>query len=185
MAGGRGDAEGPAERGQPVRHALHAGAHRGGRLVKSPAVVADGEREGPAVMAERHPGLAGLRVLRGVLQRFQHAEIHGGLDVLGVPAQVRRFHRDRKRRLPGLCFERGRQPQVGEQRRVDPPGEIPELFQRVLCLLLGLREQLICFLRRAPRHLTGQPQRDPERDEPFALVLHHEGPRDPIVPAAR
>jgi hypothetical protein len=39
--------------------------------------------------------------------------------------------------------------------------------------------------------LTGRGQRlprragDPQRAEPFALVLHHEGPRDPIVPAAR
>jgi hypothetical protein len=165
MAGGRGDAEGPAERGQPVRHALDAGAHRGGRPVESPAVIPHGEGEGPAVLADGDAGLPGLRVLRGVLQRFQHAEIDGGLDFLGVPAQVRCFHRDRKGRLPRLCFECGRQPQVGEQRWVDPPGEIPELLQRVLRLLLGLREQLICFCRGVPRHLAGQPERDLERDK--------------------
>ena len=140
MAGGRGDAEGPAERGQPVRHALHAGAHRGGRLVEPAAVVADGEREGPAVVPERHPGLPGLRVLRHVLQRLQHAEIHGGLDVLGVSAQARRFHRDRNRRLPRLRLECGRQPQVGEQRRVDPPGEIPEIAERARYIVLQLAE---------------------------------------------
>src|SRR6266516_1787343 len=165
MAGGRGDAEGPAERGQPVRHALDAGAHRRGPPVESPAVIPDGEGEGPAVLADGDAGLLGLRVLRDVLQRFQHAEIHRGLDLLGVPAQPGCFNGDRQSRLLRLRLECCREPRVRQQRRVDPPGEIPEFLQRVLRLTLNLREHLICFCWGVPRHLAGQPERDLERDK--------------------
>jgi hypothetical protein len=165
MAGGRRDAEGPAERGQPVRHALHAGAHRRRRPVESPAIIRDGEGEGPAVLADDDAGLLGPRVLRDVLQRFQHAEVHSCLDLLRVPAQAGGFDGDRKNRLLRLCLECGRQPRVSQQRRVDPPGEVPEFIERVLCLTLCLREQLVCFCWGVPRHLAGQPERDLEGDK--------------------
>jgi hypothetical protein len=165
MAGCRGDAEGPAERGQPVRHALDAGAHRRGRPVESPAVIPDGEGEGRAVLADGDAGLLGLRVLRDVLQRFQHAEVHRGLDLLGVPAQPGCFNGDRQGRLLRLRLECCREPRVRQQRRVDPPGEIPEFLQRVLRLTLYLREHLICFCWGIPRHLASQPERDLERDK--------------------
>jgi hypothetical protein len=147
VTGGRRDAKGPAERGQPVGHPLHTAAGRCSRLVEARAVIGDRERQALAVVAEGHAGRRGVCVLGDVLQRLQDTEVHRGLDVLRVPADARSLDRYRQRWFVGLRFERGRQAQVGEQRRVDPAGEITELFQRVLRRLLGPSEQPVRLVR--------------------------------------
>src|SRR6185437_2132330 len=55
VAGGGGDADGPAECCQAVVDALQPGAHRRGGRVEAGPVVGDGEHQILAVVAERYP----------------------------------------------------------------------------------------------------------------------------------
>ncbi len=82
-------------------------ASRSGR---SPPVVGHLERERPAARPSVTSIARRLRVLRDVLQRLEAAEVHGGLDVLGVAADAVAPDVDRHRRLARLRLERGRGP---------------------------------------------------------------------------
>ena len=76
------------------------------------------------------PGLGGVGVFGGVLQRFQAAEVHRRLGVLAESPDPVGFDRHRQWGLAGLGVECGGQAQVGQQRRVDPAGEVAQVFQR-------------------------------------------------------
>src|SRR5439155_759796 len=79
-----------------------------------------------------NPDGRGACVLGHVLHGLQAAEVHGGLRLLGVPTQAIGLHLDRKGRLAGLCRHGRRQPLIGQERRVDAPGQVPEVLQRSL-----------------------------------------------------
>src|SRR4029453_14400626 len=83
-AGAGADGERPAQRGQAIRHVLEAAAERCRGAVEPPAVVADRELEPPLVLRQAHRALARLRVLRGVLQGLERAEVDGGLELLRI-----------------------------------------------------------------------------------------------------
>ena len=57
-------------------------------------VVGDGEREAVLVLGDLHGDVGALaRVLPGVLQRLEHAEVDGGLSFGRVPPEVRASRR--------------------------------------------------------------------------------------------
>jgi hypothetical protein len=81
-------------------------------------------------------------VLDGVLQGFEAAEVHRRLYLRWVAVNPVRYlpwvavnpvrvDLDGQRRTPGLRFEGGREPQVGQNGRVDPPGQLPRRFHGV------------------------------------------------------
>jgi hypothetical protein len=96
------DAEGAARGGQPVGHALQAGAVGGFRGVEAVAVVGDGEPELPVRAGQGDAGPGGPRVLRNVLQGLADAEVRGGLGFPRVAADAIGLDLDGKRSLAGL-----------------------------------------------------------------------------------
>ena len=54
-----------------------------------------------------------------------------------------RHDRHRQGRLAGLGVERRGQPQVGQQRRVDTPGEVAQVLQRARSICVQLAEDLL------------------------------------------
>src|SRR4029453_2700717 len=82
--GAGADGERAAQPGQAIRHVLEAGAERSRGAVEPPAVVADRELELPAVLVQNHGDLVRLRVLGGVLQGLERAEVDGRLELLRV-----------------------------------------------------------------------------------------------------
>ena len=71
--------------------------------VEAGTVVADLEAENPVGLPDSDRDRRRLTgVLAGVLQCFQHAEVHGRLHVGAVAADARRFDRGRRRRPASL-----------------------------------------------------------------------------------
>ena len=99
--------------------------------VEAASVVAHGEREqSRCVCASEISVRAGLGVLRDVVQRLEHAEVHGGLDLLRVPPERRPPRPSIGTAALRACdFERGREPSVGEQRRVDAAREVAQVLE--------------------------------------------------------
>ena len=120
----------PAQGGQPVGHALQAGAVPGGRGIESGSVVSDGELEASAGAGEADVRPGGVGVLGDVLQGLERAEVHGRLDVLRVALNAVGLNRDRHRGLARLGLQGEDEALVGEQRRVDAPGESPQVVER-------------------------------------------------------
>ena len=155
--------------GQPAVERLDAGAQpgepRAGRIGAAAAVVADHDDQGVGLISELHPAAGRPGVLDGVRQRLRDHEVGRTLDRWAKPALC--FAADRR---ADLIASRERldgrdQPAVGEQRRHDPAGEVPQLADRAmgfpLCVVdqaseLGLA--LDAQLRPAELHR--------ERDEP-------------------
>ena len=100
------------------------------------------------------------RVLRHVLQALQHAEIHGRLRVLPVAGDPFRLHGNGERRPAGLSLQGDGQALVGEERRVDPPGELPKILQGLLRLLLYLGQHLVRLRLVPPDQGVGQSRLD-------------------------
>ena len=65
-------------------------------------------------------------VLRHVLERLERAEVDRGLHLLVVPTNAVGLDGRGDGSLARLRLERGRQPAVGEQRRIDPAREVLE-----------------------------------------------------------
>ena len=105
----------------------------GGGVVSNPRPSSSTENaRSPAVAAQADDGVRGLRVLRHVLQRLEHREVDGRLDVARVAADavVRRPSPG-----PAPCAPAPRAPRadrVGQQRRVDPAREVAQVLERVL-----------------------------------------------------
>lgn len=157
--------EGAAEGGHAVGHALYAGAHGGCGLVETGTVIFDGEREERAIAAEGHASCGGVGVFGDVLECFEDGEVQRGFDLPGIPAHPVRLDGDRERRLLDLGLERGAQAEVGEQRRIDSAGQVPQFLNGLGCCGFGLREEAGCFLWCAVDHLAGQAEGDPECDQ--------------------
>ena len=93
----------------------------------------------PFARAQTDHGAVRGGVLRDVLERLERAEVDGRLHVGGEPAQVLRVHLDAVLALAGLRLDRGHEPPVGEERRVDAAREVAEILERRLRLGLDLR----------------------------------------------
>ena len=78
--------------------------------------------------ADVRPG--GVGVLGDVLQGLERAEVHGRLDVLRVALNAVGLNRDRHRGLARLGLQGEHEALVGEQRRVDAPGQGPQVIER-------------------------------------------------------
>src|SRR5215211_6425612 len=118
-AGAGADGERAAERGQATRHVLEAGAERRLGAVEPPAVVADREHELPVVLDQAHGDLVRLRVLGGVLQGLEGAEVEGGLELLRIATDPVCLDVHRYGRSSSLRLDRGRQSPVRQERWVD------------------------------------------------------------------
>ena len=108
--------------------------------IEPDAVVADLEPEHAFAVRQDELRLGRLRVLRDVLQGLEAREVHGRLHVLAVAFDAVTTDPDRHRRSPDLRFERSDQTLVGQQRRVDPAGELAEVLERVACVGLDVLE---------------------------------------------
>ena len=126
------------------------GSRDGRAAVEPSAVVGDLERERSPLRAARSRR-SRARVLRDVLQRLQAAEVHGGLDLLRVPAEPARVDRDRDRRLAGLRSSAAASP-GRRAAAVDPARQIPEILERSPCRAAAPRER--GRLRRVPASTT-------------------------------
>ena len=108
-------------------HVGEARAEAAAAGLEPAAVVGDVEGQAPAPLPdpqdERGP-VPG--VLAGVLDGFQAAEVDRRLDLRRVAAERGGLHRDRQRRPARGCGEGGRQPALGEQRRIDAVREVPQ-----------------------------------------------------------
>ena len=124
-----------------------------GREVEAGAVIGDLEAKGRRrrrAHANRH-GRAVAGVLRGVLQRFEAAEVDRRLDVGRIATEPLCLDAGRNRRAEGRRRERVREPAILEERRVDTVREIAKLVQRLLDLVVQAREELLRLLRVASR----------------------------------
>jgi len=92
-------------------------------------VVDDDEVERAVPLFERDRPPVRLRVLRSVLEGFQHGEVDGRLDLLRESAEVLGVDSDGHRRFPGLGLERRREPLVGEERWVDAAREVAQVVE--------------------------------------------------------
>src|SRR5207247_5969566 len=80
--------DGSAEGVEPVHHALQPRAISGCGGVEAGSVVDDLEGEFAVRLSQADLGSARPRVFRDVVERFECAEVHGGLDILRLPAEV-------------------------------------------------------------------------------------------------
>jgi hypothetical protein len=144
------DAEPPSERLDPVRQPPQAGSLVGVRAAD--AVVGDLDDEHPVVTSEVDPRQARRRVLGDVGERLRHDVERGGLDRLGEPRGRQAVHLHRQRRARGERLHGRGETVVGEDRRMDPAGELTELLESHRQLLARLRDQL-----RGRRGVVGQP----------------------------
>ncbi len=106
-----------------------------------------------------------VRVLRHVLHRLEHREVDGRLDLPRVPADAVAVDGHGERRLASLRLERLGQTPVGEERRVDPAGEVAEVLQRVLRVVEDAVERLALLLLVLTDHPFGHPNLHRQRDE--------------------
>jgi hypothetical protein len=120
----------PPERREPVGDALEPGAV--GHFVDFEAHTIVGRFESEPVVAirETQSDAGCLCVLGDVLEGLEAGEVEGGFDLTRVSADAVTLDVDRNHRPPGLRIERGNQPLIGEQRRIDPPGEVAKLLER-------------------------------------------------------
>ena len=114
-------------------------------------------------MASRRRG-----VLDDVRQRLRDEEVGGELDGVGQPLADRSLDRDGQRRPPRERLDRRLEPLLAEERRVDPAGELAQLGDRLLDLVLRAREH-VRVGRVAAR--GREPERDGERDEPLLRAV--------------
>ena len=163
--GSRPDLELAAECGEPVGHVPQARAHRSAVGVVAAPVVGHSEPQGSVLRLKTDPGLRGMSVVGGVLQRFQAAEIHRRLGVLAEAPDPLGFNRHRQRRLAGLGVERRGQAEVGQQRRVDPAGEVTQVFQRTGGVCFELAEDRPGLGRIRSDGSLGQPEFDGQGDQ--------------------
>src|SRR6185437_9201824 len=119
LAWGGVPADGAADRAEAVGHVHVAVATAGAGGVEAGAVVAHAEQQAAGLLPQPDLDLRAAGVLGRVLERFQAAEVHGGLDLKAVPDEAGGRDGDRQGRAPAGGAERLAEPAVGEQRRVD------------------------------------------------------------------
>ena len=138
----RPDLERAAQRGEPVLHVPEslAGPDRG--RVEPTSVVPNREHHLPVLLADGHGRPRGVGVLRHVLQGLEAAEVGGGLRLGRVPAEGADLEGNGQGGLGQVGLDGGGQPLVGEQWRVDPPGQIAQVLERVVGVGGELAEQV-------------------------------------------
>ncbi len=107
--------------------------------VEAAAVVGDLHAELVAVLVEAHHGSRGLGVLLDVLEGLEDAEVEGRLGVLRIAANAVGLDGHGQGGLACLGLEGGGQSLVGEQERVDTPGQIAEGLQGLVGVAFELR----------------------------------------------
>jgi len=113
--------------------------------------------------------VGGIGVPGGTAQRLQRAEIHGGLDLLGVAADPVSFHRHGDRGPARLGVQGRGDAHVRQQRRVDAAGQLAKAAQRPRDLRRHLVQQRLrprlVVIERAGRaaELAGQAGQIPLR----------------------
>jgi hypothetical protein len=105
------------------------------------------------------------RVLGHVGQRLGDGEVGGRLDRGGQPVGHVDRHRARHRAARGERGDRGVEPAVGEDRGVDPAGEVAQLGERDLGVLVRAGQQLRGGLRIGLDPLARHPEVHRQRDE--------------------
>ena len=108
-----------------------------------------------------------MGVLGGVGQRLADDEVGGGLDLVGEAPIDRHVQMCRKRRAAAEFVERGREPALGEQRRVDAVGQLAQLRERERERFAGLAHERSGRRRLARELCLEQPERHRDRDEPL------------------
>jgi hypothetical protein len=132
--------------------------------IESASVVADHQPEAAVLLAQRHLDLAGPGVLDHVRQRLGQHVPGGHLDLLaeshaaqpGVGAD-----RHRQCHPAGLSLDGLEQPAVGQHRRMDRVGDLPDLLQRGGQIALHVGQPVGCG-----------------RVTPQQLLAHQPGPAD-------
>ena len=137
-SGGAANLERATDRVQAVGHPLEAGPVGGRVDVEADPVIHDGEPQRATRLLEVDRHVRGVRILGHVLHRFQAGEVHGRLDLLGASPDPVSMDVDRYHRLAGLGLQRRREPLVGQQRRIDPPGQVAQVLERVVGLGLDV-----------------------------------------------
>ena len=99
------------------------------------------------------------------LEGFQAAEVDGGLDLWGIPTRAASLDLDGYRSLSRLGLYRSREPLVGEERRVDPPGEVPQVVESPSGLGLQFDEHLSSPIRVLTHEVFGKPLLDGQSHE--------------------
>ena len=127
------------------------------RASAADAVVHDGHAKRAARALEAHRGLGRRGVLDDVRQGLRDQEVGGELDGVGQPIPDRSFHRHRKRRPPRERLDAPSQPLLAQQRRMNSAGELAQLRDRLVDLVLRARRARPSRPRRSARC------RDPER----------------------
>jgi len=104
---------------------LQAGAVGQAAWVKAGTVVLHGEGDPAVGTGQAHPDRGAARVLAGILQGLDAAEVDGSLGVGRIPADTAGLKLHPAECFPGLGGHRRHQPLVGKQRRVDAAGQLP------------------------------------------------------------
>jgi hypothetical protein len=103
-------------------------------------------------------------VLDHVGQGFRNEEVGGELDGVGQPIANGSFHRDRERRSLRNPLDCRLEPLFAQERRMNSAGELAQLGDRLLDLVLCARQHV-----GAGRVITWsrKPEGDGKRDEPL------------------
>jgi F420-dependent oxidoreductase-like protein len=164
-AGRARDFESPTQGIEPVGHALQAGPVGGRPDVEASSVVGHLEAQLAIVLSHSDGRSVRTRVLRDVVQRLEATEVHRGLDRLVVASVAAHLDGDRDRCLASLRLEGGPESLVGEQRRIDAPGEVAQIFESSFGVALDVAEQAGALGRVSLGELLGEPGLDGEGDQ--------------------
>src|SRR6478735_8362605 len=158
-----GDREAPAERLDAIRQPAQSGPGRGG----SAAAPVAGDLDPQAARHALEPDLDARRVR--VLDRVRDAlgddEVRARLDGLREALVRRADDPDRQRRAVGERPKRRRQPALGEDRRVQPAGELAQLLHRQGELVPRAGDELLRSVGAAVELGLQHAQLDRKRDE--------------------
>src|SRR4029450_8918063 len=92
--------------------------------IQTRACVLDLDDDVSIVAREPDGNLAGSRVLRCVLEGLERAEVHGGLDLRWIATHAVRVDVRGEGRLASLRRERLAEALVGQERWIDPTGQV-------------------------------------------------------------
>ena len=133
------DVQPTAERFDAIRETDESRA--GGRLGASDSVVAHDHRRKPVRPFDGNACACRLRVLRDVRHRLCDKVVDRRFDGVRQPVLRKPSELDRDRRALGECTYRSLETSIGEDGRVNPAREFPELLERVIELVLRFGEK--------------------------------------------
>src|SRR5690348_10301626 len=150
------DVETTAERLDAIRETDEPGPR--GRLRASDSVVAHDDRREPVRALDRNAGVCRLRVLRDVRDRLRDQVVDRRLDGVRQPVVRNTSELDRDRRALGERADCTLETSLGENGRVNPARELPQLSERVIELVARFRKQRLRGLRVVPQARLDQPE---------------------------